>query len=208
MAKGHAKPDPPGRTSGSVIDRLTGRLGKVTALIAATGTLAVAVLTQWERGSEQIAKLFPPAPCVVLAPAKFPAIVKLSEWDDVRVQLSGENNCPGELGLYVTYSRAESKNSSLFAIGSRHIELPTCSNYLVAESEPRCWNPKKPVVVGKGPWTYPVLLPRIERLADWQSGQKIFVDWALHNTDAPTKPAIALDTATIEIQSDILATGK
>jgi hypothetical protein len=178
MAKVHAKPDSPHSAFDLVIDRLTGRVGKVTALIVATGGLAIAVLTQWEHGREQFAKLFPPPPCVVVAPAKFPSSVKLSEWDDIRVQLSGQNNCPGELGLYVTFSRDESKNSSLFAIGSRHIDLPTCSNYLVAESEPRCWNPKKPVVIGKGPWTYPVLLPRLESLAAWQSGHKILVDWS------------------------------
>jgi hypothetical protein len=190
------------RRANSIIERLTGHAGKVTALIVAIGGLGTALLTQMERVKEQVVKLVPSTPCVVVAPAKFPSSVKLSEWEDIRIKLNGRNNCSGELGLYVTFL-PNFKNAKLFSISPPHVDLPKCDNFLISESEPRCWNAKKPVVIGKGEWTYDVLLPNIERLADRQSVEKMIVDWELRDVDAPTKAAMARDTVIIEVHNDV-----
>ena len=87
------------------VDLITGRIGKITALLTAIGGLALLVLTQ----SEQILNkaialgLYKLPPCVEVEPLMIPATVKYSEWDSMRLKLKGRNNCSTPLGLFVTF---------------------------------------------------------------------------------------------------------
>jgi hypothetical protein len=184
------------------IERITSRIGKIAALVVAIGGLAVAAVTQSESIRAKLVAIgwYAPQPCVRIDSATFPETVKLSEWDRMKVNLQGRNNCATVLGLYVTFFR-DMHNKELFVLRVPHGDFPECKG-LAADLEPKCWNPKKPIVIGKGKWSWDVPLPPMERLSNPQRVERILVSWSVRDYDEPTKPAILADTAAIMVQSD------
>jgi hypothetical protein len=195
-----------GADSGSMVDKLvdvlTARVTKITGLIVAIGGLTAALVQQFPNIISLLIALgiLAPLPCVQVVSTKFPDSVNLSEWDNAKVEVRGRNNCNTELGLYLVFIR-DSKNERLFTITARHSEFPECRT-LASDAEPKCWDPKKPVRIGKGEWSYGVPLPHIERVGNPQRLEKILMGWYLHDYDAPAKAAIAVDTVTIVVHND------
>ena len=184
------------------MERITGRVGKITALVAALGGLVIAGLTQ----SDQIrAKLvstgwYTPRPCVSIDTTAFPATVKLSEWDNTTVTLHGSKNCTTDLGLYVAFLR-DIRNDQLFVVRPPRGNYKEC-NALRSDLFPNCWDFKKPLVNGKGEWSWNVPLPPLERLSDPHRVEKILVSWSVRDYDDPNKSPILADTAAITVQSE------
>jgi hypothetical protein len=183
------------------VDLITGRIGKITALLTAIGGLALLVLTQ----SEQILNkaialgLYKLPPCVEVEPLMIPATVKYSEWDSMRLKLKGRNNCSTPLGLFVTFV-PRSSSEARFVLRVPHEDLPECKGR--APQEPRCWDPKKPVSSGKGNWEWEVLPPPLAQLSDPRRIEKISITWYVYDYDAPTKSAILVGNSTIEVHND------
>ena len=183
------------------IELLTGKIGKLTAFLTAIGGLAVLILTQ----SEQILSkatslgLYTPRPCVEVEPLVIPATVKYSEWDSMKLKLKGRNNCSTPLGLFVIFVPGSASETG-FVVRVPHEDLPECKT--LAPKDPTCWNPKKPVSSGKGAWEWEVPPPRLARMRDPRQIEKISITWYVYDYDSPTKSAILVDSATIEVHND------
>jgi hypothetical protein len=184
---------------GAFVERMTEDVKKVTLLIAAVGALAGAVYATREKWS-QLLTIWqrPSGSCVRVDTPSFPDMVKLSEWDNARIKLSGRNECPAEFGLYVTFRR-HLTDQPLFVVKSPHADLSECKG-LSSELVPECWDFKKPITRDKGEWKWEVQLPPIERLRDFGVHERLQVSWTVRNFDDPKKPAIVADTTTIEVQ--------
>jgi hypothetical protein len=191
----------PTRSAFDFVDLITGRIGKITALLTAIGGLALLILTQ----SEQILNkaialgLYKLRPCAQVEPLEIPATVKYSEWDNMKLKLKGRNNCSTPLGLFVTFV-PRSTSEARFVLRVPHEDLPECKGR--APQEPRCWDPKKPVSSGKGNWEWEVLPPPLAQLSDPRRIEKISITWYVYDYDAPTKSAIRVGSATIEVHND------
>jgi hypothetical protein len=185
-----------------VVDLVTGRIGKITALITAVGGLLLLILNQSEqiRGKLISLNLYTPLECVQVDRLMMPDTVKYSEWDSMKIKLKGRNNCGAPLGLYVTFVR-RAASEPRFVLRAPHEDLPECKG-LALSQEPKCWDQKKPVSIGKGDWEWDVLPPPLAQLSDPRRIEKFAITWSVYDYDAPTKPAIRIDTATIGIHND------
>jgi hypothetical protein len=183
------------------VEVLTGRIGKITGLVTTIGGLALLILTQSEQILNKLTalRLYTPLPCVQVEPLMVPATVKYSEWDRMKLKLKGRNNCSAPLGLFVTFV-PRSVSEARFVVRVPHEDLPECKGR--APLEPKCWDPKKPVSSGKGDWEWEVLPPPLAQLSDPRRIEKISITWYVYDYDAPTKPAIRVDSATIEVHND------
>jgi hypothetical protein len=192
----------PTKSAFDFVDLITGRIGKITALVVAIGSLAVGALTQWETFIGKLVEmgLYTRPPCVQVNPLMIPATVKYSEWDNMKIQLKGRTNCSTPLGLYVTFVR-RTASEPRFVLRVPHEDLPECKG-LAPLQEPKCWDPRKPISIGKGDWEWDVRPPPLAQLSDPRRIEKISMTWAVHDYDAPTKPPIRVDTATIEVHSE------
>ena len=184
------------------VDLITGRIGKITALVTAIGGLALLILTQSEQILNKLTALglYTPPPCAQVDPLIIPATVKYSEWDNMKIKLKGRNNCLTSLGLYVTFVR-RTASEPRYVLRVPHDDLPECKG-LAPLQEPKCWDPKKPISIAKGDWEWDVLPPPLRQLSDPRRIEKISMTWAVYDFDAPTKPPIRVDTATIEVHND------
>jgi hypothetical protein len=193
----------PGPTKGAFdfVDLVTGRIGKITALLTAVGGLVLLILTQSEQILTKVTALglYTPRPCVQVEPLVIPATVKYSEWESMKLKLKGRNNCSTPLGLFVIFV-PRSASETGFVVRVPHEDLPECKGR--APQEPRCWDPKKPVSSGKGAWEWEVLPPRLALLSDPRRVEKISITWYVYDYDSPTKSAIQVGSATIEVQND------
>ena len=184
------------------IDLITGRIGKITALLTALGGLALLILTQSEQILNKLTALglYTPPPCVQVDPLMIPATVKYSEWDNMNMKLKGRNNCSTPLGLYVTFVRRTGVEPR-FVLRVPHDDWPQCKG-LTALQEPKCWDPKKPVSRGKGDWVWDIPPPPLVQLSDPRRIEKITINWTVYDYDSPTKPAFGTGNATIEVHND------
>lgn len=193
----------PGPTKGAFdfVDLITGRIGKITAFLTALGGLVLLILTQSEQIlSKAIALgLYTPRPCVQVEPLVIPATVKYSEWDSMKLKLKGRNNCSTPLGLFVIFVPRNASETG-FVVKVPHEDLDECKGR--APKEPRCWDTKKPVSSGKGAWEWEVPPPRLARMRDPRQIEKISISWYVYDYDSPTKSAILIDSATIEVHND------
>jgi hypothetical protein len=192
----------PTKSAFDFVDLITGRIGKITGLVVAIGGLAVGALTQSEQILNKLTALglYTPPPCAQVDPLIIPATVKYSEWDNMKIKLKGRNNCLTSLGLYVTFVR-RTASEPRYVLRVPHDDLPECKG-LAPLQEPKCWDPKKPISIAKGDWEWDVLPPPLRQLSDPRRIEKISMTWAVYDFDAPTKPPIRVDTATIEVHND------
>jgi hypothetical protein len=188
-----------------VIERLTGRMVKTTALIAAAGALVVAVKTHvgnlsnvWPWGNRVT-----PASCVSVMAAPGPERIKASEWDGMKMHLYGRNDCDRPIGIYVTYVR-DTRPQRLFALRAPHGSEPECRG-LSPELEPGCWYRKKPLSVGKGEWSWDVPSPPLELLSNPGPSERIFIDWSVREYDAPTNPPLWSESRVIVVENEVVA---
>jgi hypothetical protein len=183
------------------LDVVTGRIGKVSALVAAVGGLVVLVLNQSAQIHEKLVamKILSAPPCVEISRVVIPPTVRYSEWDNMRIKVEGRNNCDEPLGLYVTFLPRTAENPS-FRLRVPHEDDPDCSG-TPAVLEPKCWDPKKPVAIRKGEWQWEMLPPPLESLSDSWSTDTISVSWEVRDYDDPQRP-IATDSAQIAVTND------
>jgi len=200
MANSENKPEPTKSSFDAVLDLLTGRIGKITALLGAVAALLVMVFDTGKKTIDKITASMTQAPCLVVTQSSIPAKVKYSEWDGTKFKLKGHNSCSSEPGLYVTFLR-RSASETRFIVGIPHDDLPQCKG-LTPIHEQACWGRKKPVIIGKGDWDWDVLLPPLTRLTNPRGTEKVLITWEVRDMDNPTKPPIFVDSATIEIQND------
>jgi hypothetical protein len=187
-------------------DKITKRIGKIKALVVIVGALVVAVLT-YARQITTILKdmgIYTPPPCVEVVEVVIPPTIKYSEWEHMKITLKGRNNCSNQIGLYVSFLPQASSERRIVLRGP-HEDYAECR--LIASSrEPKCWDPKKPIITGKGKWEWNVPPPHLEKLADPLPIEKISFNWYVYDFDAPDKPAIQTGTAIIEVQNDTTKT--
>jgi len=195
------------RTFDAVMNRLTGRAAKVTAMVVTLGTLATTIGTQYELIKKVFPSLFPVAPrsCVTVTSPAFPLKVKLSEWDDTSFRIRGTSNCTEDIGLYVTFFR-DFRSADLFRLESPRADFKECKE-LRADFYPNCWHYKRPLVRGKGDWSWEVPLPELTPLRDPRPVDTLFINWSVRNYDDPNKPPLAGETAKVTIEADVMAAG-
>lgn len=194
----------PEKSGSDWIELVTGRIGKITALVGAIGGLLLLILTQIDKIQNEAVRvgLYSPRPCVEVNAdhVVFPKTVKYSEWDNMRIRLKGRNNCNRPLGLYVTFVR-RTASEPRFILRVPHEELPECRGKAPLQ-EPKCWDPKKPVAIAKGDWEWATLPPPLSQLSDPRSIETISVTWEVRDYDEPTKPPIAVGSVPIEVTYD------
>lgn len=188
------------------IELVTGRVGKITALAGAISALLAVILTQFSDVQEKLKQfgvISPPPPCVEVKTDQvvFPNDVKYSEWDNMRIRLSGRNNCERPLGLYVTFVRRTTKDPR-FTLRVPYDDLAECTGKAPL-LEPKCWDRKKPVAnIGKREWEWETPPPPLSRLSDSRSTETILVAWEVRDLDEPNKSPIAAGSAPIKVTYD------
>ena len=178
------------------IEVVTGRVGKITALLTALGGLLVVVLNQSDQFLKKLRtmELFPSYSCVEIDKVVIPQTVEYSEWENMRIGIGGRNNCKESLGLYVTFQERVS-NEPRFRLRAPYEGQGGCGSESV--QLPGCWDYKKPVAVGK--WGWEVLPPPMTQLNNPVPTAKITVRWDVRNVDQPDKHPLASDSAQIEV---------
>jgi hypothetical protein len=191
----------PTKGASDFVDLITGKIGKITALLTAIGGLVLLILTNSEQILNKLTALglYTPPPCVQVEPLKIPERVKYSEWDSMKIKLKGRNNCSTPFGLYVTFvpNRA---SEARFVLRIPHEDLPECKGG--APQDPKCWDPRKPVSKGKGDWECEIPPPPLARLSDPRSIENISITYYVYDYDAPTKPAIRVGSVEIKVEND------
>jgi len=183
------------------VDLITGKIGKITALLTAIGGLILLILTNSEQILNKLTALglYTHPPCVQVEPLKIPERVKYSEWDNMKIKLKGRNNCSTPFGLYVTFV-PRSASEARFVLRIPHEDLPECKGG--APQDPKCWDPRKPVSKGKGGWECEIPPPPLARLSDPRSIENISITYYVYDYDAPTKPAIRVGSVEIKVEND------
>jgi hypothetical protein len=184
------------------IERITGRVAKITGLVTAIGGLLVVGIHKSDDLLGQLAAhgLYAARPCVTIDTSAFPATVKLSDWNNTTVRLHGTKNCATDVGLYVTFLR-DFHDDQLFVMRPPRGNFSEC-NAFRSDLYPNCWDWRKPLVKGKGEWTWNVPLPPLERLRDPRAVETIQVSWSVRDYDNPNKSPILADTAAILVSND------
>jgi hypothetical protein len=183
------------------INLITGKIGKITALLTAIGGLVLLILTNSEQILNKLTALglYTHPPCVQVEPLIIPATVKYSEWDNMKMKLKGRNNCSTPFGLYVTFI-PRSASEARFVLRIPHEDLPECK--VGAPQDPKCWDPQKPVSKGKGDWECEIPPPPLARLSGPRSIEIISITYYVYDYDAPTKPAIRVGSVEIKVEND------
>lgn len=190
------KPFTPTKSVSGPVDVITGWLLSIKGLMVAIGGAVLVALTLWPQITGKLADLgYTPAPCLQVDPPMFPATVEYTEWDHTTIKLKGRNNCSKTPGLYVTFAPRTGK--SLLRLRLPHEELAECKGLFL--QEPTCWDTKKNF--DKGDWEWNVLLPPLVRVDDPPRVEKIWITWAVYDSDAPTKPPILTDNAPVEVRN-------
>ena len=173
----------------------TGRLGKLTALLAAI----LLVLSQIEQVHTKLAELFGLAsrPCVTVDKVSIPATIDAADWERSSITITGRNNCSRPIGLYVTFTRRTLSEPTFLLRGPRQ-EGKECAGYASLQV-PQCWDSKKPITIAKGPWTFTPGLPGLEQLRNPHPDEKIDFQWEVRDFDEPAKPPIATDHKEIHV---------
>jgi hypothetical protein len=199
--------------SADFIDLITGRIGKITALVAAVGVLVLMILNKSDlilSKSEQVLGklaalgLYTRAPCVQVDAFIIPATVKYKEWENMTIKINGHNNCSITLDGYVTFDRRTETGPWLIRFRLPHEELPECRRQAlqVPLQEPTSWDAMIPIWIGKGNWHWDLRAPPIEPMSDPRRVEKIAITWRLHNYDTPTNNPIWVRDSVTEVQND------
>ncbi len=202
MTQPKKKTNVPKGGADTFLGRITDRVKMYTALVVAIGALATALTSQYDNLRIWIKGWYTPPPCLLIDSPIFPETVKLSEWDSTKVTLHGHQNCQSAVGLYMTFWPRTS-NGQLFTIEPPRESFKECRD-LGANLYPECWEYQKPIVSKNGEWSWNVRLPRLHRVSDPSSEDKIFISWSVRDYDDPNKPAMmAGSSAVITVLNDM-----
>jgi hypothetical protein len=183
---------PPG-----IVELITGKIGKVTALCLAIVALGGAIGGVWTMGRRalQYIGLAPHGTSVTDSKNCFqpqlmyPGDVTLSKWDSMDLRLTGRNECKQTLAVHVAFKGRKDRVS---------IEPPFADSSCTQADNPSCWE-QKTLERGDVNWEVspPVLTPLKKPL-----GERIRVDvnWIIYN--AETRVQVHADTARIWLNDD------
>lgn len=196
------------------LDILTGRIGKITVLVAAVGTLVTVAVEH----ATKIRGLFTPAPgptpplvatppvgsqstgCIAVRSVKFPEKIVYSDerndWDrDYRVEVSGRNECGASVGLYMTI-KAISNVFDLEPPGLGPAPCEKASN-LVFD----CWEYKIPVEASADKtWAWSARFPSAKPRNDAiRKKGAIEIHYSIRRTDRPDEVLYSLPIPDIEV---------
>lgn len=196
------------------LELVTGRVGKITALIAAL-TLVVTNLDTLVGKMQGLASKFSPTEptpqkqttlppqqsCVEIYKVEFPQEIAYSEWNDHPISVTGRNNCNKDLGLYLTFTHRVGSEPPRLVLRSPYADtFPECTG-AAALSLPKCWDQMKPIpiVEGRGRWDAP--LPPPFRLGEFET-ERLMFRLEVHDLDAPNAEAVWKKTVEIAIRDD------
>jgi hypothetical protein len=182
------------KSSFTILDKLTGKLGKVTGSILALAALGTALTTLTDVG-ERIRKLFNPAPVVTVttppdlkscleAKLIHPEVVSLSQWDSMEMRLRGQNDCKAKLTVYLEFK------------GNRILLEPP-----FGEPEDRREDRWEDGKLGIGAVDWQVSPPHLVRLRD-SLGDRVMVNLNWVVVEADTKTKIEADTVRFWLEDD------
>lgn len=167
------------------LERWTGKVGKVTALLVAITTLGATtagITVAWAPVVRAIRQLSsPPPPPPVASPTKScfqaqlscPETVSVSGWPAMRLRLDVENSCEDELFAYVIFKVAGG--------GRIRIEPPFYDNASCGadKDKPGCWEERE---LKKGTYQLDLLPPHLTRLQDRLGGRlQVGINWVVYS---------------------------
>ncbi len=175
----------PKKSSWDFLDVVTGRIGKITALV----TTVVLLLGAGEKlfnvlgifKSEEVVK-----DCFKLE-MSYPKTVPVSEWDSMDLVLKGRNDCQELLDVHVAFKAA-----------SDRVRIESAFSDCLELTNPDCWE-EKFLDLGDLDWkvTPPRLTPLNIPLGD---PVKIDINWVVYN--AETKKRLGADKAQFQLVDD------
>jgi hypothetical protein len=202
MPVGARKPDaPPDDSFIAWINKVKGRIAAVAGLTAAVLGLLFTFVEKGPQLADKVAGWFSKKAavaesCVVVKAPTFQP-VRLSEWDETKFVLEGQNNCSLRQGVYVTFQRS-SANGPL-------VRPPRFDKEGCDRKEPvtrtECWTQKIPLA--KGPWEITVPLPPLERLRNPAPVELILLTVELRDLENPHKLPDWSHVASIEQRNDL-----
>jgi hypothetical protein len=193
---------------------LTGKVGKITALIAALTLVVTNLDTLVSKVQVLSSKLSPetttPAEpttrplqqsCVEIYKVEFPQEIAYSEWNDHFISVTGRNNCDRDLGLYLTFTHRVGAEPPRLVLRSPYAETFAECTGAASLSLPKCWDQMKPIpiVEGRGRWDAP--LPPAFRLGEFET-ERLMFRLEVHDLDAPNADAVWKKTVEITIRDD------
>lgn len=124
----------PKQASSDLLGKITGRIGKVIALIVAFGTLLGAIEHFFETGSSLIARFKTDKSLkdCFRAEMKYPKTVSISGWRSMPLSLTGRNSCREKLGIHIAF---KTKRLAMVAFES---PVSDCRDLV----NPDCWEEK------------------------------------------------------------------
>lgn len=179
------------KLSTSILDKLTGRIGKVTGALLTVAALGTAVTTVTGVG-KSIMELVKPAAETAPPDLKsclearliHPEVVPVSQWDSMEMRLQGQNDCEAKLAVYLEFK------------GNRILLEPPFGK----PEDPReyGWEEGK---LGIGAVDWQVSPPHLVRLRD-SVGERVMVNlnWIVVETD--TRRKIEADTVRFWLEDD------
>lgn len=187
------------KSSWGFLDVITGRIGKIAALITAVVILLGAVekfFNVWSNlfgiGSEEAPRVeVHPEPKTLMDCFKlemsYPKTVPISKWDSMDLVLTGRNDCQQPLDVHVAFKTA-----------SNRIRIESAFSECLELSNPACWEEK---ILEPGDLRWKVTPPRLTPLKIPLGGPvKININWVIYN--AVTKNRLGADTAQLQLVDD------
>jgi len=197
---GRKKKDEPAKSSFDfVVDLITSRIKLITGLVSAIALLVLGVLNYWKDIKD---KVRPARPCVEVKSLTVPPKIIYSDWkkNNMKITITGKNNCEAQLGLYLTYMRAND-SESMFNLRVPYGDWEECKGVNKNLLQERiCWETKKPLRQGKGDWEWEVTLPELEQVGA-RPIERIRLKFEVKDYDDPTKSYWSKPEL-IEVQND------
>lgn len=193
-----------------------GKIVQITALVGAIVALVVGVQQGWQ-------KIRPPppspepvvtkivtgglqGPCVRIDEVKVPGAFVLSDWENVRISVTGRNDCERDLGLYITFAhRLSAEPPRLVLRKPQEGDYPECTG-AGATVLPKCWDSEKPIPISQGRWHWDAPLPPYgPPLGELRQTEILRVSLDVRDVDAPDKAPLATKPVIIKIVNDTAA---
>jgi hypothetical protein len=185
------------KNSTPILDVITGRIGKIVALITAVVAL-LTVAQQMLGGTHKLAEIWtafrsvPEEDCFMAEMNVEPTSVPLQKWNSVKFHLTGSNKCRATLAVHVAF-KAQGGNL-VVSPPFKGPDQPACTGY----ENPDCWEVKS---LDKGKAVDWVLTPpRLESLSPLGNPVKIAINWMVFNTE--TKKQVRAGKAEITVKSE------
>jgi len=181
----------------TVLDVITGKIGKITGLI----TVVVALLTgvaQMLGGAQKISEMWAPGrrlpgpDCFDVKMDVRPTTVPVRKWDTVRFDLTGWNKCKQTLAVHVAFKATSD---------AVRIEPPFRSPDQAAcrgDENPACWEIRTLDRAKEVKWT--LTPPRLTQLGPLADPITVDINWTVYDTE--TKKRLRAGTSGLTVRGD------